>query len=251
MQLNWRYALAEVSLIFVGITAAIVFDEWREEQARRDLERELLSEIRADLRETRRDLHKDLERLARQLEATRRIATALASSRRYEEAERDLMLTAFTGALRPKTSGYTALLNRGLDVLGDPGLRKAITDLHELTLPRIADVESIAYDRIAPYVDTLASHLHANDNIPWRASSTGGVGFLISGDTYRIADWSRLCADPGVQFRLLQIYGPRAGVQAMYLRTNAEIDALVARIDAFLAGEPAIPGDDAGAAAEH
>jgi hypothetical protein len=61
-ELNWRRGIAEVALIFVGITLALLFDNWNEARKARILEEQLFAALRADLLETRADLVTDPKR---------------------------------------------------------------------------------------------------------------------------------------------------------------------------------------------
>ena len=60
MKRSWRGALQEVVLIFVGITLALLFENWNQERQERSQEGELIAQILEDLRETRVDLATDL-----------------------------------------------------------------------------------------------------------------------------------------------------------------------------------------------
>jgi hypothetical protein len=40
--LNWKYAIGEILLIFIGISLSLMFDEWRTSRADRKSEKEVL-----------------------------------------------------------------------------------------------------------------------------------------------------------------------------------------------------------------
>lgn len=61
--LNLSYAIGEIALIFVGVTAAFLFDAWRENQSEIAAELVILSEIDMDLEATKVDLESDITRL--------------------------------------------------------------------------------------------------------------------------------------------------------------------------------------------
>ena len=78
--MNWRRGIAEVALIFIGITLAILFDNWNEARKDRMLEEQLFAALRADLLETRADLITDIEAANRRAKNTRTLIKAIASS---------------------------------------------------------------------------------------------------------------------------------------------------------------------------
>ncbi|MBK7871587.1 MAG: hypothetical protein IPJ74_13405 [Saprospiraceae bacterium] len=50
--INWRYAIGEVALIFIGITLALAFGNWNQNRQERQTETKLLREMHANLDET-------------------------------------------------------------------------------------------------------------------------------------------------------------------------------------------------------
>lgn len=49
LRLDWKYALTEIALIFVGITLAIAFNNWNERRKLKTIERKILAEIRDEI----------------------------------------------------------------------------------------------------------------------------------------------------------------------------------------------------------
>jgi len=58
---NWRQAIAEVSLIMVGILGALAIDSWWDERAERAAEGEYLQSLKADFEANREELKANIE----------------------------------------------------------------------------------------------------------------------------------------------------------------------------------------------
>lgn len=127
-------ALAEVGLIFVGITLAIAFENWNSERAERRDEAEILLELRADLGVNMEELEQALvynhQSLARidtvlgHLEARLPYSPVLSSSLSYLENWASPYLSR---------SAYETLKSRGLNLISDGALRAAVVRLYENT----------------------------------------------------------------------------------------------------------------------
>lgn len=231
--LNWRRGLAEVALIFVGITLALLFDNWNEERKERALERQLLSEVRSDLIETRVDLVSDIENSEQRLLHWRDMAAAL-----VEDKPLDAAWTAMLGdtldysVLVPKTSGYRSLTSQGLGILSDAELRKAITDFYELRLARIELFEQRAFPNFnrvyRPYVQDVT---RVPDAVLREAvrNPTGLPPFV---ERYALRDPEALQKDPQLRHLFFQMTFDTILVLNLYQQSLGDIDALIGLIDA-------------------
>lgn len=137
-------ALAELALIFVGITLALAFESWNDDRVARGQERELLLALSADLGETLTDLRRDIL----DTESTLAFRTEILAWQSGEELAGIQLQQAFAGTIAgsglfPKISAYESIKTIGLDLISDPSLRLAITSLHELTLARALRFEGL------------------------------------------------------------------------------------------------------------
>jgi len=113
-ELNWRRGIAEVALIFVGITLALLFDNWNEARKARILDEQLFAALRADLLETRADLVTDIEGAERRSRNTKTLLRAIASDVPPENAGKDLLWREIgTTRLVKKDFAYRALVAQG------------------------------------------------------------------------------------------------------------------------------------------
>jgi hypothetical protein len=60
-RVNWHQAIAEVTLIILGILGALAVDSWWDEKAKREAEIDYLESLRADFIATRDNLKKEIE----------------------------------------------------------------------------------------------------------------------------------------------------------------------------------------------
>jgi hypothetical protein len=89
--MNWRRGFAEVALIFVGITLALLFDNWNEARKDRILEEQLFAALRADLLETRADLVTDIEAADQLTKNTKKLIEVIVSDDPPINAGKDVL----------------------------------------------------------------------------------------------------------------------------------------------------------------
>jgi len=157
-ELNWRRGIAEVALIFVGITLALLFDNWNEARKARILDEQLFAALRADLLETRADLVTDIEGAERRSRNTKTLLRAIASDVPPENAGKDLLWREIgTTRLVKKDFAYRALVAQGLDSISNWQILQAATDLYELQFSRAASrrLRSSAAPNSVPSTRTL------------------------------------------------------------------------------------------------
>jgi hypothetical protein len=233
-ELNWRRALAEVALIFIGITLALFFDNWNEERRERALERQLLEEMRDDLAETRFDLARDIEALEVRQRVLYELLAELSAGAIPDEDWASRLYFTFGGArLFAKDSAYRALMSQGLGVLSDPELRKGLTDFYGLRVKRIEIFEGLRdvfqQEQFMPFFSEVmqvspewtATVLADNDRLP---------------GLERVAPISAeaLAADPRLSLMIVRAAGGIRSVLSFYEMALADIDALLPMIDQAL-----------------
>lgn len=59
--INWRYAIGEIALIFIGITLALSFSNWNQNRQERQTQIKLLRELHANLDETARQFESNIK----------------------------------------------------------------------------------------------------------------------------------------------------------------------------------------------
>lgn len=234
--LNWRRAFAEVALIFVGISLALLFDNWNEDRKERILEHQLLSEVRDDLVETRVDLVSDIENSEQRLAHWRDMAVVLAGDSPLDEAWVAMLAdTLDYSVLVPKTSGYRSLTSQGLGILSDPEVRKAITDFYELRLARVALFERRAFPN---FNGAYVPYVHGVTRVPdavLREAARGVKELPPFVERYELRDAAALRDDPMLPHLFFRMTFDTRLVMNLYEQSLEEIDALIPLIEAQLA----------------
>ena len=166
------YAVGEIVLVVIGILIALQVNNWNE--ARKDRERELtiLKEIHADLHIDLEEFDRNINHLNNQQVACRRMLEIVRENQPFDEScSFYLFYIQRYPRFTPKTGGYQLLQNKGLELIGDDGLRRAITDLYEYGYPYIKanedDLELFNSSLFAPALNKyFGSELLSDVNVP-------------------------------------------------------------------------------------
>lgn len=94
LKLNWKYALGEVALIFIGISLAIAFQNFNEERRNRIEEKEILQGVKKNLQNTIKEFQYLNETRVKILDVSRELFR-LSSSTDLNKTELDSLI-AFT-----------------------------------------------------------------------------------------------------------------------------------------------------------
>lgn len=233
-ELDWRRALAEVSLIFIGITLALYFDNWNEERKERVLERQLLVEMRDDLVETRFDLARDIEALELRRRALYQLQAELSAGAIPDEDWASRLYATLGGArLFAKDSAYRALMSQGLGVLSDPDLRKGLTDFYGLRVKRVEVFEGLRdvfqQQQLMPFF-TEAMRVSPQ----WVETTLTDHEDLPSLERVEPISGEALAADPRLRLMIFRASDSMRTVLSFYQLAMADIDVLLPMIDEAL-----------------
>ena len=140
IKLNWKYALGEVALIFIGISLAMAFQNWNENRKSLAFEREVLEEIQSamafDVSELIliRKAFADADRMI-----NRTLSYAENGGSNIERDSIPIWLGHFMSFDRfnPSTSAYEVLKSEGLQNIRNKGLRILIAEYYDETIPNI------------------------------------------------------------------------------------------------------------------
>jgi len=233
-ELNWRRALAEVALIFIGITLALYFDNWNEDRKERLLERQLLVEMRDDLTETRLDLARDIEALERRQRILFDLQAELNAGVVPDGDWASRLYLTFGGArLFAKDSAYSALMSQGLGVLSDANLRKGLTDLYGLRVKRIEVFEGLRdvfqQDQFMPFFSEVM-----RVSPEWMETALANHDRLPRLERVEPISGEDLAADPRLPLMLFRASGSMRSVLSFYELALGDIDELLPMIDEAL-----------------
>lgn len=225
---DWKYSLTEVFLIFVGISLALLFDNWNEDRKERALEAELLAALRSDLTEINFWQPKQSTEVA--LHSQKKLLEALDSGGPPPSTHEIYEAFFYQSSLIAWFSAYESLKNVGIDVVSDRGLRRQITRLYEGQLPKLDKSEKRLKQwlllRAWPYYAENFSPAE-NERLVWNEYIPGQVP---SYENVVPIDWERMRQDGELKLLMIDLYERRTWLLWDYVTLESEIDTLLSRL---------------------
>ena len=163
---NWKYAIGELTLIFLGISLAIWFNNWNDEQKRDKLEIEILKQIYKDVRASKGDIDSDLYQLTLGLESHLNIDKYIREDVPYVDSMcfdfHWLKKDEYTFPIR---AGYENLKASGLDLIKNDSILELIQYTFEAGYPRISRSTPFYPDLDEYYTEFYKQHFLPNSNM--------------------------------------------------------------------------------------
>jgi hypothetical protein len=236
-QMNWRRGIAEVAFIFVGITLALLFDNWNEARKDRILEIQLFDALRADLLETRADLVTDIEAADRRATNTRKLIDLLALDEAPENAGKDMLWRQVgTTRLYKKDFAYRALIAQGLDSISNWQILEAASDLYELQFSRVAAAEQSAFSLERRYLEQLFPHV----GVPAETLETLALdrvrGSLLQTAPLEVMDWEAMHSDQELLHWLMELLERSRAAATFSRQALLQLDKIIEMIDEEIGG---------------
>ena len=153
---NWKYALGEVALIFVGITLALAANNWYENwQDRIEEEEEILRQMIVSLHDDVADLQREHSHVSRKLSLMSDLQDHIGNRLPYA-SKLDEAFTAILVGDEPQINAavFETLKFRGVDLISAPALRSRIVDYYDTesaALLRRNRYDSGDTERAVPY----------------------------------------------------------------------------------------------------
>ena len=229
---NWRRGIAEVSLIFIGITLALLFDNWNEARKDRILEEQLFAALRADLLETRADLVTDIEAADRIAKNTRNLIKVITSDDPPSNGGKGLLWRQIgTSRLYKKDFAYRALVAQGLDSITNWQILQAATDLYELQFSRVAAAENSASSLERRFLEQLFPHMVVPEETLETLGAEQGTGPLLRAVSIEVIDWEAIHTDRELTHWLMELLDRTNGALKFYHQALFQLDEIVEMID--------------------
>jgi hypothetical protein len=229
---NWRRGFAEVALIFIGITLALLFDNWNEARKDRILEEQLFAALRADLLETRADLVTDIEAAGRRAKNTRNLIEVLVSDDPPKNAGKELLWRQIgTSRLYKKDFAYRALVAQGLNSITNWQILKAATDLYELQFSRVASAEESAFSLERRFLEQLFPHMVVPAETLETLGGEQDTGPFLLTAPIEIIDWEVMHADHELVHWLMELLERTHAALAFYHQALSQLDEIIEMID--------------------
>lgn len=151
-EIGWKYALGEIFFIFIGITMAIGFRSWIEDQKAKEVELSTIKEIREGIKTDLLDINENLEgyswRIAGFEKIIEHIEKRLPPDKNMKVAYFQLLsFTKFISNIGP----YETLKSRGMGIISNDSLRSHIAHYYDTEYERITSLEALHIDHYIRY----------------------------------------------------------------------------------------------------
>ena len=151
-----RYALGEVLLIFIGITAAIWFQNWNENRLARKVEKRLLIEIKAAIEQDLEDINDNIFGFSKRLAAYDSLTYGYENNKPFIDEKKQLLpylrgLTTFLSSSGP----YETLKSRGLATISDDSLRHEISNYYDFLYDMLKSNEREDHNHYNQYMKPM------------------------------------------------------------------------------------------------
>lgn len=164
VKMNWKAALGEVVLIFVGVVAALYFENWNEERKERKDELEILSELREDFSFNERELTTKI----RQLQELEDVADEILAHSGYNgteltlyEADSLISEVVQLHTFDSRESAVRSVINSGrLHIISDLELRMALSEWEVVLAEAVEEVplaQQVLHQQLFPYLNRWVS----------------------------------------------------------------------------------------------
>ena len=131
------YAVGEIVLVVIGILIAVNINDWNTNRKERETERKILLEIKQDLERNHEEVQANIKSQFQGFEHAKRLYESVQEKKCDSAAVFALLLGAHDRQFYPKASGYEALKAEGLNIIMNDSIRQGITNLYELSFPKI------------------------------------------------------------------------------------------------------------------
>ncbi len=152
-RINWRYAIGEILLIFIGITAAISFNNWNESRKTKRIEVGTLQEVREAIRQDLTDINGNIEGFGNRVALYRMLIDHFENAKPLSDSLSDLIpyiegLTTYYA----NTGPYETLKSRGIETITNDSVRLKISVYYDLDYERIKTDEQDHHDLVKNYI---------------------------------------------------------------------------------------------------
>jgi len=240
-----RYAIGEIVLVVVGILIALQVNNWNEDNNTRKVEHKLLQELKTDLEETKLDLLTDIDKAEYELLVIDSLYQQILNDRAENNLQPIQISMQFIfnrSRLVPKNSAYESLQAFGINLISNDRLRKNITDLYELQLVRVDDLEKYIKEILE---QGFLPHLIEKSKPAQDCSDCKSLKELFSQGSARNTEYDHVNA-PNLGSNFYQVDSPDdqllhllkikymaySALTSLYTSTRQSIEDLIETIDA-------------------
>lgn len=136
LKLNWKYALGEITLIFLGISLAVTFDNWQQHRTKDKTQTLFLEEIRTDLYQDTVLINNVLKITENHINSIDVLIAHLEANGPYSDDVGRHLAKALTFPRAPFISaGYQTLKSTDVTLVQDRTLRRPLVEYYEFMHP--------------------------------------------------------------------------------------------------------------------
>lgn len=174
--INWRYAIGEIIIVIVGVSAAFALNNWAENRKDKRIEKLYLANIKSDLQRDLEILEHNTSRLEKKLETVKEVLPLL----RPLKAGQDTVSLKFFSLsdpinFYPKDATYRTLVNSGdLKVITDFKVKSNIEEFYGSYNTLLKD-----YERFEYFSKEFIADFYVHQ-IDWGKVRSGNYDFLES-----------------------------------------------------------------------
>lgn len=216
-RIHIKNAIAEVALIFLGITLAVTFNNWNDYRKARQLEKTILQELKLSLSKDLLDINVNIVTLQQKTSIIQRLLEEMSAEAPPPDSIiiGGMMATLSNTFLVSDISTYEYLKSVGLHTIVNDSLRNQITTLYEVSYQSITGKESGNEMIVQKMFNRIPNYLNAD-----------GEQTMLS------KNWEQLQADHQFRFDLKMVQLIKADLFQNYLqKIEPQVTTLVAAID--------------------
>lgn len=188
--LDWKYAIGEIVLIFIGITMAISFNNWNASRQQTKTEVKSLAEIKNAIKQDMIDVKENIEGFTNRVELYQRLLQHIENDQPFDDTlnqtiQNILGLTTFLSNSGP----YETLKSRGVETISNDSIRAKISLYYDFDYELILSRERQHYAHYMEYLKPLAiEHLDFSNQLKPKNSA-----FLLNDFEFKqIISWALL-----------------------------------------------------------
>ena len=237
LRIDLRKGLAELVLIFIGITLALTFENWNTDNERRAQELILLSELLVDLQETKADLQNDILGAQNRLKQTEEVLRWFSGDEDYVDSLNALGQICFSGhELFATTTTYDSIQTIGMDLIRNDSIRSNTARFFEQALERVYMAEDRLFSLNLDYCWPIVySNSEFGESVEFELGLTfpnraGGVQSLVQHPSPQTKNTQELRNDEHSRAVMFQNYNYRLRTITFYKMAEESIDVLISMI---------------------
>ncbi|MBO0322753.1 hypothetical protein J0X14_10630 [Muricauda sp. CAU 1633] len=152
-KISWKYALGEILLIFIGITAAIWFNNWNESQKSQKIEIRSLQEVANAVNQDLEDIEENIFGFTQRVKLYSLLMEHMEKDIPLtEELEKRLPFFMGTSIFFSNSGPYETLKSRGMEIIANDSIRLEISLYYDFEYEKIQSSEKEHYQHFQDYI---------------------------------------------------------------------------------------------------